>query len=33
MRLKFELDPEIIHHIIHSQAGSIGKAQRLRATV
>lgn len=26
MRLPFELDPEIIHHIIHSQAGSIGKA-------
>jgi hypothetical protein len=26
MRLPFELDPEIIHHIIYSQAGSIGKA-------
>lgn len=26
MRLPFELDPQIIHHIIHSQAGSIGKA-------
>ncbi|WP_205710498.1 ATP-binding protein [Burkholderia cepacia] len=26
MRLPFELDPAIIHHIIHSQAGSIGKA-------
>lgn len=26
MRLPFELDPEIIQHIIHSQAGSIGKA-------
>lgn len=26
MRLPFELDPNIIHHIIHSQAGSIGKA-------
>lgn len=26
MRLEFELDPAIIHHIIHSQAGSIGKA-------
>lgn len=26
MRLQFELDPAIIHHIIHSQAGSIGKA-------
>ncbi len=26
MRLAFELDPQIIHHIIHSQAGSIGKA-------
>jgi hypothetical protein len=26
MRLEFTLDPEIIHHIIHSQAGSIGKA-------
>ena len=26
MRMPFELDPEIIHHIIHSQAGSIGKA-------
>jgi hypothetical protein len=24
--LDFELDPEIIHHIIYSQAGSIGKA-------
>ncbi|RML91267.1 DNA mismatch repair protein MutL, partial [Pseudomonas savastanoi pv. glycinea] len=24
--LPFELDPEIIHHIIYSQAGSIGKA-------
>ncbi len=26
MRLPFELDPAIIHHIIYSQAGSIGKA-------
>lgn len=26
MRLQFELDPQIIHHIIYSQAGSIGKA-------
>ncbi|MCY9763256.1 ATP-binding protein [Paenibacillus alvei] len=26
MILPFELDPQIIHHIIHSQAGSIGKA-------
>jgi hypothetical protein len=26
MRLEFELDREIIHHIIYSQAGSIGKA-------
>ncbi|KAG0183101.1 hypothetical protein DFQ28_001777 [Apophysomyces sp. BC1034] len=26
MRLSFELDPAIIHHIIYSQAGSIGKA-------
>ncbi|WP_162174760.1 hypothetical protein [Pseudomonas fluorescens] len=26
MRLPFELDPQIIHHIICSQAGSIGKA-------
>ncbi|KVV40936.1 DNA mismatch repair protein MutL [Burkholderia territorii] len=26
MLLPFELDPEIIHHIIYSQAGSIGKA-------
>jgi hypothetical protein len=26
MRMQFELDPEIIHHIIFSQAGSIGKA-------
>lgn len=26
MILPFELDPEIIHHIIYSQAGSIGKA-------
>ena len=26
MRLPFTLDPEIIHHVIHSQAGSIGKA-------
>lgn len=26
MRLAFELDPQIIHHIIYSQAGSIGKA-------
>lgn len=26
MRLPFELDPQIIHHIIYSQAGSIGKA-------
>ncbi|KDE34197.1 DNA mismatch repair protein MutL [Kosakonia radicincitans UMEnt01/12] len=26
MRLPFELDPRIIHHIIYSQAGSIGKA-------
>ncbi|KKI36136.1 DNA mismatch repair protein MutL [Burkholderia vietnamiensis] len=26
MLLPFELDPEIIHHVIHSQAGSIGKA-------
>ncbi|WP_181013392.1 ATP-binding protein, partial [Pseudomonas avellanae] len=26
MLLPFELDPEIIQHIIHSQAGSIGKA-------
>lgn len=26
MNLPFELDPQIIHHIIHSQAGSIGKA-------
>jgi hypothetical protein len=26
MRLQFELDPAIIHHIIYSQAGSIGKA-------
>ncbi|HFV9292198.1 TPA: ATP-binding protein [Serratia fonticola] len=25
-RLPFELDPQIIHHIIYSQAGSIGKA-------
>lgn len=25
-RLPFTLDPEVIHHIIHSQAGSIGKA-------
>lgn len=26
MLLPFELDPEIIHHIIYSQAGSVGKA-------
>lgn len=26
MILPFELDPQIIHHIIHNQAGSIGKA-------
>lgn len=26
MRFPFELDPQIIHHIIYSQAGSIGKA-------
>jgi len=26
VRLPFELDPQIIHHIIYSQAGSIGKA-------
>lgn len=26
MRLNFELDPQIIQHIIYSQAGSIGKA-------
>ncbi|MEN1990267.1 ATP-binding protein [Paenibacillus hubeiensis] len=26
MILPFELDPQIIHHIIHHQAGSIGKA-------
>lgn len=26
MLLQFELDPQIIHHIIYSQAGSIGKA-------
>lgn len=26
VRHEFELDPGIIHHIIHSQAGSIGKA-------
>ncbi|KQN96918.1 ATP-binding protein [Paenibacillus sp. Leaf72] len=26
MLLPFELDPQIIHHIIHHQAGSIGKA-------
>ncbi|MFK4132330.1 ATP-binding protein [Pseudomonas luteola] len=26
MRLPFELDPEIIHHIIYSQAGSVAKA-------
>jgi hypothetical protein len=26
VRLDFELDPQIIHHIIYSQAGSIGKA-------
>ncbi len=26
MRLPFTLDPQVIHHIIHSQAGSIGKA-------
>ncbi|MBP2195078.1 ATP-binding protein [Pantoea cypripedii] len=26
MRYPFELDPQIIHHIIYSQAGSIGKA-------
>ncbi|AHG20663.1 DNA mismatch repair protein MutL [Chania multitudinisentens RB-25] len=26
MRLPFELDPQIIHHIIYNQAGSIGKA-------
>lgn len=26
MRIDFTLDPNIIHHIIHSQAGSIGKA-------
>ncbi|WP_034948949.1 ATP-binding protein [Erwinia oleae] len=26
MRHPFELDPQIIHHIIYSQAGSIGKA-------
>lgn len=26
MRLPFELDPQIIHYIIYSQAGSIGKA-------
>ena len=26
MKLPFELDPQIIHHIIYSQAGSIGKA-------
>lgn len=26
MRQEFTLDPNIIHHIIHSQAGSIGKA-------
>jgi len=26
VRLAFELDPQIIHHIIYSQAGSIGKA-------
>lgn len=25
-RIAFELDPQIIHHIIYSQAGSIGKA-------
>ncbi len=29
MRLPFELDPQIIHHIIYSQAGSIGKAHRV----
>lgn len=26
MRLPFEIDPQIIHHIIHSQAGSVAKA-------
>ncbi|WP_409160593.1 ATP-binding protein [Pectobacterium sp. B2J-2] len=26
MRYPFELDPQIIHHIIYSQAGSLGKA-------
>lgn len=26
MLLPFELDPQIIQHIIYSQAGSIGKA-------
>lgn len=26
MRLPFTLDPQVIHHIIHAQAGSIGKA-------
>ncbi|CCP05931.1 hypothetical protein BN440_0880 [Erwinia amylovora MR1] len=26
MRYPFEIDPQIIHHIIYSQAGSIGKA-------
>ncbi|WP_369063374.1 ATP-binding protein [Burkholderia gladioli] len=26
MQMPFELDPQIIHHVIHSQAGSIGKA-------
>ena len=26
MRYPFELDPQIIHHIIYSQAGSVGKA-------
>ncbi|WP_440057891.1 ATP-binding protein [Pseudomonas fragariae (ex Marin et al. 2024)] len=26
MLIQFELDPEIIHHIIYNQAGSIGKA-------
>lgn len=26
MRLPFTLDPQVIHHIIHSQAGSIAKA-------
>lgn len=26
MRLPFTLDPQIIHHVIYNQAGSIGKA-------